>query len=183
MSSFTDGAKALISTVAPLLGTALGGPLGGLAGGFIARALGTKDPSTGTVTVATPADVEKALGIQDPATLLALKKADNDFKTHMADLGVTEDQLAYADTASARSREVVVKDKTPSVLAYVVTVGFFGVLGYMLVIGKPPVGGDALLVMLGALGGAWASVVSYYFGSSASSKGKTEALQALAAKP
>jgi len=172
--NFSDNVKAIIGTVAPVLGAALGGPLGGAAGTFLAKALGTTPGDTSAAAT--------ALLSGDPATLLSLKKAELDFKAHMSELGVQEDQLAYADTDSARKREEAVKDSTPSLLAFIVTVGFFGVLGYMLAVGKPKEGGDALLVMLGALGGAWASVIAYYFGSSAGSRSKDAALVSSAIK-
>jgi hypothetical protein len=152
-----------------------------LAGGLLAKALGKKQPD-GSVIPAAAKDIEAALAGGSPETLLAVKQCEADLQKHMADLGVQEDQLAYADVDSARKREESVKDYTPSVLAYSVTAGFFGVLAFLLINGKPVSGGDALLVMLGALGGAWASIISYYYGSSSSSKGKTDALQALASK-
>jgi hypothetical protein len=165
-------AKSVISTVAPLIGTALGGPLGNAAVMFVEKALGitpTDDPNA----------LDAAVAGASPDTLLKLKQANFDFQAHMKELGVQEEQLAYADTDSARKREVAVKDRTPAVLAFLITAGFFGVLGFLLVVGKP-VNGDAILVMLGSLGTAWAGVVTYYYGSSAGSESKSQMLNKLA---
>jgi len=172
--NLSDNFKQIISTVAPLLGTALGGPLGGVAGTFLANALG--------LPASDPKAIEAKLANADPQTLLALKKADQDFQAHMAELGVDADKLVYDDKASARARELGVKDHTPSVLAYAVTFGFFGVLGFMLGIGKPKEGGDALLVMLGSLGTAWAAIIAYYFGSSLGSASKDATIRTMAGK-
>lgn len=169
--NLSEKAKAVIAAVAPTLGTALGGPFGAIAGTLVAAAVG----KTGK-----PDDVEKAILGADPATLLALKKAESDFTEHMRQLDITEEQLQYSDTASARAREMTVKDWIPGILAVGITLGFFAVLVFMLIVGKPSAGGDALLVMLGALGGAWANVVAYYFGSSAGSRSKDATLEKMA---
>lgn len=172
--SFTDSAKHVLATVAPMLATATLGPFAPIANAAIAAIFGT----TPADTAATAA----ALAAATPDQLLALKKAEEDFQIQMQQLGISEEKLTFDDIASARSREIAVKDRTPAYLAYAVTIGFFGTLGFMLVNGKPATGGDALLVMLGALGGAWGSIVSYYYGSSKSSDSKTQALTEIAKK-
>lgn len=170
--NFSDKAKQVLATIAPILGTAVLGPVGGMAGAAIAKALGVPEGDA--------AAAEKALLGATPDQLLALKKADQDFAVRIKELGISEEKLGYDDTASARAREMVVKDNTPAILAYGVTIGFFGVLGYILGYGVPKVGGDALLVLLGSLGTAWTGVVSYYFGSSASGKAKDQTIAAIA---
>lgn len=161
--------KQILSTVAPVLATAAGGPLAGVAVKTIAaQLLGRPD--------APQSDVEQAVLAADPQTLLKLKEIDLEFEKSMQSAGIELERIEAEDRANARSRETVLKDHTPSILAYSVTVGFFGTLGFMLVHGKPENGGDALLVMLGALGSAWTAICSYFFGSSAGSKHKTEVM-------
>jgi hypothetical protein len=164
--------RTVIGAVAPWIGTALGGPLGGMAVDTLGKIFGLSDTSEESL--------KTALSGATPDQMLALKNADNDFKLKMQELGFKQitdlEKIAADDRDSARKREMTVRDLTPMMLAIGVTVGFFSVLGFMLVNGKPLSGGDALLVMLGALGGAWGSVISYYFGSSAGSAQKSDLL-------
>ena len=158
-----------LKTVLPTIATALGGPLAGVAVNFIAAKMGLPEATAEAVTAA----IQGA----GPDQLIALKQADADLQKFFAAQGIKLEEIAAADRASARDREAKTGDTfTPRALALLVTFGFFGVLGYLLVSGKPATGGDALLVMLGALGGAWASIISYYYGSSAGSAEKSHML-------
>jgi hypothetical protein len=99
----------------------------------------------------------------------------------MRELDIDLERIANADRDSARNREVAAKDWTPRILAGLITAGYFGALFYMLQNGLPQHGGsEALLIMLGTLGTAWGGVVAYYFGSSAGSKEKTDAMNRMA---
>lgn len=178
--SFGSAASAVISTVAPMLGTALGGPLGGLAGGLLAKWLGKKQPD-GTVMPAAIKEIEAALTGGSPETMVALKQAENELQEHMAQLGVTEEQLAYADTDSARKREETVKDHTPSILAYALTIGVIGLVYCLFELNIPADNKAVMFSVSGAVVSTWTLAMGYYFGSSASSKGKTDALASLAA--
>src|SRR5882757_7249945 len=164
----------VLQTVAPTLARATLGPFGGLAATALAAILGTP-PGDEQAT-------NTALLSATPDQLMAFKKAEQDFQVQMRTLGISEDKLIYDDIANARARQIAIKDDTPAILAYAITLGFFGTLGFMLWNGKPAVGGDALLVMLGSLGTAWAGVVSFYFGSSLGSARKDTALAAAATK-
>ena len=66
--------KGVLGAVAPTIGTALGGPMGGMAMNMVSQALGCKN---------TPKDVEKAVQNATPEQLVELKKLDNDFDIKM----------------------------------------------------------------------------------------------------
>lgn len=163
--------RRLAGTVAPALVGALGGPVAGPALAVLARTLlGRED--------ATQAEVQLAVERMTPEQASALAQADLAFRVEQLRAGVDLERIESADRADARQREIATSDWTPRVLAYLVTFGFFGVLGGLIAYGKPDTGGDALLILLGSLGTAWTGIVAYYFGSSAGSARKTAMLDA-----
>lgn len=161
----------LVRTVAPSIASAVGGPLAGMATRAISEALlGKPDGSEQELT--------EAAARATPEQLMALKQAEQDFAVKMRELDIDLERIANEDRSSARNREVATRDWTPRVLAGLVTGGYFGVLFYMLRNGLPQHGGsEAMLVMLGTLGTAWGGIMAYYFGSSAGSKAKDEAMR------
>ena len=166
-----DAILNLVRTVAPTIASAVGGPLAGMATRAISEALlGKPDGSE--------QELAESAAKATPEQLLALKQAENDFAIKMRELDIDLERIANEDRDSARNREVATKDWTPRILAGLITVGYFGALFYMLRNGLPQHGGsEAMLVMLGTLGTAWGGVVAYYFGSSAGSKAKDEAMR------
>jgi hypothetical protein len=125
-------------------------------------------------------DIMAAIQGATPEQLLALKKADQDFKLQMEALGFKHveelERISADDRASARAREMAVKDSTPRVLAYLVAGGFFGLLTTLVFHPLPEAGKDAALLLLGALSTAFVGIIQYYYGSSAGSARKTDLL-------
>jgi hypothetical protein len=163
----------ILRKVAPALATALGGPL---AGGAVAALEGVFGGKEGASTSERAEALVAAISGATPDQMLALKKADQDFAVRMEELGVKKQETSNADRDSARKREIEVKDNTPKVLAYAITLGFFSVLA-ALMYGKIPADSkDVLYIMLGTLGTAWTGVISYYYGSTNGSAEKSKLL-------
>ena len=165
-----------LKTIAPLLGKALAVPLGGAAASFIADKLGVKESTVEAVN-----NVLNS-GKMSADQIAAIKLAEIDFQKFLESNKIDLEKIHAGDRDSARKLQIATQSVIPGILAIGVTLGFFGILLFLLTEGVPATGGDALLVMLGALGAAWASVISYYFGSSSSSAVKTDALANIARK-
>lgn len=160
--------KQTLAAVAPGLATALGGPLAGVAATALSNKLLGKD--TGTLD-----EIGEAVLTGKPEVLAQMKAAEQAFQKDMKALDIDLERIHQADRASARQRETSAADSwTPRILAGITTVGFFAILGWLVVEGKPVAGGDAMLLLLGSLGTAWTGIVAYYFGSSAGSAIKTK---------
>lgn len=171
--------RGVVKAVAPTLAAALGGPLAGMA----TRALGeVLLPSREAVT---EQDLASALAVATPEDLVKLRQADLAFKQHLADAGVKLEEIAAADRADARKLAVITGDLwTPRVLALVVVGGFFAAVVWVLAGGA--VSDPTTATLVGAVVGYASAkadqVVSFWFGSSAGSRAKTEALERLGSK-
>jgi membrane-bound ClpP family serine protease len=161
----------LLGQLAPSIATALGGPLAGVAVKTLSNALFGHENGT-------EEQISEAMASATPDQLAAIKKIDADFKVQMKSLDIDLERIAAGDRDSARQMQRDTKDWVPKVLAIVITLGFFGILIWMLLNGMPKTGTEALLMMLGALGTAWTGVVNFYYGSSAGSKAKNDILAA-----
>lgn len=161
---------AIIKTVAPWIGTALGGPLGGMAVGAIADALGLSDQTVDAV--------KTAISGATPEQMLALKKADQDFAVQMQALGFKQitdlESLAVADRKDARTMQVAKPSPVPALLSLLVTAGYFGILVGMMAGGLNIHDSEAMLLMLGSLTTAWGAVMAFWFGTTRDSSRKTE---------
>lgn len=164
--------KKLLGSVAPTLGTALGGPLGGVAMKFLADKF--TDGDTG--------QVEDFLLSADPATLADLKKAEKEFEVEMRRLDINLEQLAVADREGARGLAKL-KGIWPQVtLSTVFIVGYFGMM-YLFVTsdlweGLSDFAKGQIAIMIGVLTAGITQIMNFWFGSSAGSKAKTEAMAA-----
>ena len=167
--------KSLLGSVAPVLGTAIGGPFGALAGAAVKAVLGLSPDSDDEA-------LAEAMKKATPEQLLALQNAERQFKLDMEKLNIDVMKIDADDRASARSREISVqgwgKYATP-VLGATATVGFLGATAYVLGYGLKGID-PAVATFVGMLVGNLSSkadlVYSYYFGSSASSRGKDQML-------
>jgi hypothetical protein len=160
-------AKEVIAVVAPTLGAALGGPLGGLAGQIIGGIVGGNDPKA----------LEEALLTQKPETLLALRKAEQEFKLRLKELEIEEDKLVFGDRSNAR--ELAKLDMTPHKTISALFIG-----GYFLIFVAIASGTivpdesqlENVRTLLTMLGTSIPMILAFWFGSNSGSKEKTALL-------
>jgi hypothetical protein len=160
--------KDIVGAVAPVLGTALGGPMGGMAARVVSQALLGKES-------ASERELEQALMGASPEQLMQLKQAEIEFEQRMRELDIDLERLHQQDRDSARRRETEVGGWATPVLATVVIAGFFGAT-FAALMGYSEVDSALAGTLVGFVAAKAEQVVSYYFGSSAGSAAKNKML-------
>ena len=154
-----------IEQLAPTIASCLGGPLAGMAVEAISKAIGV-DPNAVQDTINS--------GKLTADQIASIQSAEIALKAKAQEMNLDFEQLAVQDRKSARDMQTTTKSFIPPLLALIITLGFFGILVGMMT-GKVT-SSDALMLLLGSLGTAWTGVISFYFGSSASSQNKDQLL-------
>ena len=150
-----------LKTLAPTIASCLGGPLAGMAVEAVSKSLGI-DPNAVQDTINN--------GKLTADQIASIQSAEIALKAKAQEMSLDFEQLAVQDRKSARDMQTTNKSFVPPLLALIITLGFFGILVGMMT-GKVT-SSDALMLLLGSLGTAWTGVISFYFGSSASSQNK-----------
>lgn len=160
-----------IKNIAPLVGTALGGPLGGVAATFLADKLGLESKTVEAVT-----EVLNG-GKMTPDQVTAIRLADFEFKKFLEANKIKIEEIAAQDRDSARAMQIATHSKMPAVLTVMVTIGFFGILS-LLFFHPELKGNEIVMVMVGQLSAVWAGCVAFYTGTTFGSANKNALLAA-----
>ena len=152
-----------LKQIAPTIATALGGPLAGMAVSAVSKAIGV--------------DPDKVEDIISNNKLTAdqvaqIKIAEIELAKQAQELGLNFEKLAVDDRKSARDMQKETRDFLPRLLAVSVTLGYFGIIAFVLMSGLPMNGSEVLLMLLGTLSAGWTGVMAFYFGSSSGSQKK-----------
>lgn len=152
----------IVKAVAPKLGAALGGPMGGIATKFIAdKFLGNPDASE--------EELELAISGATPQDLTRLKEIESQYEIEVL-------KIAAQDRDSARNLAIET-GKTPQIiLSSAYTIGYFaifmGMLGSYFTI--PEEQESLFLTLFGSLTAAQLQIMNFWFGSSSGSKDKNK---------
>lgn len=158
-----DTLLGLLKGLAPAVATAVGGPLGGLAVTAIANKFGVADD------------------VQAVAKAIA---GDPEAASKLAELDLRQFELENADRDSARKmQETALNQEDKFAKHFIYWFAWFWSIGSMayffaITFGQVPASGkDFGNIILGfLLGTAVATIISFFYGSSKSSKDKTDAL-------
>ena len=158
-----------LRTIAPILGQAFGGPLGSAAASFLADKLGVEEKTVQAVT-----DVLNS-GKMTPDQIVQVKLAEIEFKKFLEDNKIKLEELEVKNVESARAMRIATASYFPEILSGLVTLGFFGILSWMMY-DNSAVDSQPLLIMLGSLGAAFGAVINFWLGSNKGSDRTKELL-------
>ena len=125
------------------------------------------------------AEIDAAL-VANPELKLKMVVAEQDFKTVMRQKDNDELVARLADTQGARvmktegEKATGKRDTNLYLLAWLMVVGFFTLMGVIMFVKVPEDSTGVVFMLFGALSSSFGAVINFFFGSSQSSKDKTE---------
>ena len=163
-----------------ILGSLMPNLLGGLAGGLVGAAtkvlkdIGIDLPSNEDPQKA----LEKIIAEADPSVLADIRKADLEFESKMAELKVDVKRLNSENTQNARAMQRETKSVLVPILAVIILLYSFTLVGGLFFMDFPPANRDLINVFFGLCLGYSGNVVTFYFGSSEGSRLKDKKIGA-----
>jgi hypothetical protein len=161
----------ILKSVAPVLATAVAGPAGGAAVGWLASKLGIPDDTIEGVTAALQGNPELTMKLKE----LDLEYAKLDAQDR------DSARKAYAEVATSEHATKLDKAVVPMLALGTVTLAF-GFIGILMFKDVPVDQQQMVIFALGFITSSAGQVLSFYFGSSQGSKDKTKEIEGLMKK-
>lgn len=161
----------ILKGVAPILATAVAGPAGGAAVGWLADKLGVDDATVEGVTAALTGNPELTLKLKE----LDLEYAKMDAQDR------DSARKAYAEVATSEHATKLDKAVVPVLALGTVSLAFL-FIGFLIFIDVAPDQQQMIIFALGFITSSAGQVLSFYFGSSQGSKDKTEEMKGMLKK-
>ena len=162
-----------IKTIAPVVASALGGPLAGAAVTAIGGMFGIAEPTQDKIKAA----IEN--GQMTGEQISGIRALELKLKADESERGFKYSELEFKDRDSARNMNIQTGAKTPAVLTWIIVAIVLGLEGMILFNGMPQ--GVSELVtgrILGTLDMSLMMVLAFWFGTTYGSSKKTELLNA-----
>ena len=155
----------LLGAVAPTLGKAISGDVGGAVGEAL-KAFGIDSGSKD--------DLEKVMKNATPEQMAELRKIDTAYQQKLAELNVDLEKIMADDRNSARQMYASTKDRLVPILACIFVLGAFGMTAALLRVSIPEMNRDIVMMAYGTIMSLAGAVANFYFGSSKSSSEKNK---------
>lgn len=163
-----DTLLSILKGVAPVLATAVAGPAGGAAVGWIASKLGIDDDTIEGVTEALTGN---------PEMTMKLKELDLEY-AKLDQLDRDSARKAYAEVATSENATKLDKAVVPMLALGTVGLAFM-FIGVLIFINVPTDQQQIIIFALGFITSSAGQVLSFYFGSSQGSKDKTKEIEGM----
>ena len=163
-----DTLLGILKGIAPVLATAVAGPAGGAAVGWIADKLGIPDSTIEGVTAALAGNPEMTMKLKELDLEYAkLEQQDRDSA-----------RKAYADVATSQYATKLDKAVVPILALGTVALAFL-FIGILMIKDVPTDQQQMVIFALGFITSSAGQVLSFYFGSSQGSKDKTKEIEGM----
>jgi hypothetical protein len=166
-----DTLLGILKGVAPVLATAVAGPAGGAAVGWIASKLGIPDDTVEGITAALQGNPELTMKLKE----LDLEYAKMDAQDR------DSARKAYAEVATSQYATKLDKAVVPILALGTVSLAFL-LIGILMFRDVPSDQQQMIIFALGFITSSAGQVLSFYFGSSQGSKDKTKELEGMMKK-
>lgn len=160
-----------LSSLAPTVASALGGPLAGAAVSAIGNLLGINEPTQEKISRIF------ADGKLTAENLAEIRKLELQYQNEEKERGFKFAELEFKDRDSARNMAIQTHSITPALLTWLIVAIVLVAEGFMLFNQVPP-GADPIIIgrILGTMDSALVMVLAFWFGSNSNSQRKTELL-------